>query len=138
MLRLVLLPLRHMSLTVIAAAIAIEGMLATRFVLQLTYEPQVVGVGSSVLRLSDSLVSPFRGLEGTVPLTKTGVVEFATLTAMEVYLVAAVVVVVLLSFWSEMLHVFRLGESFRGHGNSACIEGPPGEQEQVVRDELAA
>ena len=45
-------------------------------------------------------------------LHDTGVVEFATLTAMEAVLIASIAAVILLMFWSEFLHMYRRVRDF--------------------------
>jgi len=104
---LVLLPFHHVSLAIVGVAAAIEGLLAGRVFVQLAYEPTVNGIAGTVLELTDPIVAPFQDLEGTPLLHDTGVVEFATLTAMEAVLVATIAAVVLLMFWSEFLHMYR-------------------------------
>jgi len=105
--RIVLVPLHHVALAIVAAAVAIEVLLAGRVFVQLAYDENVQGYGGDLLSLTDPLVEPFKGLEGTAILHDTGVVEFATLTAMEAVLVGSLVTVVLLMFWSEFLHMYR-------------------------------
>jgi hypothetical protein len=104
---LLLLPLQHVALAIVAAAVALEALLAGRVFIQLAYDEHVEGLGGEVLRLTDAFVEPFKGFEGTAILHDTGVVEFATLTAMEAILVGAIAAVVLLMFWSEFLHMYR-------------------------------
>ena len=65
-----------------------------------------------MLSLTDPIVAPFRDVEGTAILHDTGVVEFATLTAMEAVLVGALATVVVLMFWSEFLHMYRRVRDF--------------------------
>jgi len=91
----------------VGVAVAIEGLLAGRVFVQLAYEENAGGMAGDVLNLTDPIVAPFRDLEGTALLHDTGVVEFATLTAMEAVLVATIGAVVLLMFWSEFLHMYR-------------------------------
>jgi hypothetical protein len=105
--RLVLVPFHHVALTVVAICVAIEGLLIGRVFVQIAYQPEIEGLGGTVLNLTNHLVSPFRSFEGTTLLRDTGVVEFATLTAMEAYLVATIGIVLLLMFWSEFLHMYR-------------------------------
>jgi len=104
---LVLLPFHHIALALVGIAVAVEGLLAGRVFVQLAYEENVGGMAGDVLNLTDPLVAPFRDLEGTALLHDTGVVEFATLTAMEAVLIATIAAVVLLMFWSEFLHMYR-------------------------------
>lgn len=103
----ILLPFHHVALALVAIAVAVEGLLAGRVFVQLAYEENVGGMGGDVLNLTDPLVAPFRDLEGTTLLHDTGVVEFATLTAMEAVLIATIGAVLLLMFWSEFLHMYR-------------------------------
>ena len=105
--RLVLLPFHHVALSVVALGVALEAVLAGRAFIQLTYEPQINGTAETILDKTDGLVAPFRALEGTTPLRETGVVEFATLATMEAVLIGVVVIVLALTFWSEMLHLVR-------------------------------
>jgi len=106
-LKIVLLPFQHISLAIVTVAVALEGVLAGRVFVQLAYEDNVDGLAGTVLDVTDPIVAPFRDLEGTALLHDTGVVEFATLTAMEAVLIATIVAVVLLMFWSEFLHMYR-------------------------------
>ena len=92
---------------IVGAAAALEGLLVGRVFVQLAYEDNVGGLAGSVLDLTDPVVRPFRELEGTPLLHDTGVIEFATLTAMEVVLIGTIAVVVVLMFWSEFLHTYR-------------------------------
>ena len=63
---------------------------------------------ATVLNLTDPIVAPFRDLEGTAILHDTGVVEFATLTAMEAVLDRRASSPSSCSmFWSEFLHMYR-------------------------------
>jgi len=105
--RIVLMPFHHLALGIVTVAVALEGLLAGRVFVQLAYEDNVQGLGGRVLTLTDPLVEPFKGLEGTAILHDTGVVEFATLTAMEAVLIATIAAVVVLMFWSEFLHMYR-------------------------------
>jgi hypothetical protein len=105
--RLLLIPFHHVALSIVAAAAVVEALLIGRIFVQLAYDPEVTGLAGTVLMLTDPLVEPFRDLEGTAILHDTGVVEFATLTAMEAYLVATIAFVIALLFWSEFLHMYR-------------------------------
>ena len=109
---IVLMPFHHLALAIVAAAVAIEALLAGRVFVQLAYEDNVDGIAGTVLNLTDPIVAPFSNLEGTAILHDTGVVEFATLTAMEAVLVGALVTVVMLMFWSEFLHMYRRVRDF--------------------------
>jgi len=104
---LVLLPFHHVALALVGVGVALEGLLGGRVFIQLYYEDNAGGMAGSVLDLTDPIVAPFRDLEGTALLHDTGVVEFATLTAMEAVLIATIGAVVLLMFWSEFLHMYR-------------------------------
>jgi hypothetical protein len=104
---IILLPFHHVALALVGVAVAVEGLLAGRVFVQLAYEENVGGMGGDVLNLTDPIVAPFRDLEGTTLLHDTGVVEFATLTAMEAVLIATIGAVLLLMFWSEFLHMYR-------------------------------
>ena len=103
----ILLPFHHVALAIVTAAVALEGVLAGRVFVQLAYDPDVQGLGGSVLDLTDPIVAPFRDLEGTPLLHDTGVVEFATLTAMEAVLIGTIAAVLVLMFWSEFLHMYQ-------------------------------
>ena len=105
--KIVLLPFHHISLALVGIAVALEGVLAGRVFVQLAYEANPDGMAGDVLNLTDPIVAPFRDLEGTTLLHDTGVVEFATLTAMEAVLIATIGAVVVLMFWSEFLHMYR-------------------------------
>jgi len=105
--RLIMVPLNHLALTAVAICFSIEALLGGRVFIQLAYKDDIEGIGRDVLNLTDTLVQPFRSLEGSTPLNHTGVVEFATLTAMEVYLIGTIALVVTLMFWSEFLHMYR-------------------------------
>jgi len=109
---LLLLPFHHIALALVGAAAALEGLLAGRVFVQLAYNENVDGLAGSVLDLTDPIVAPFRDLEGTPLLHDTGVVEFATLTAMEAILVGTIAAVLLLMFWSEFLHMYRRVANF--------------------------
>ena len=87
-------------------------MLGARAFLQLVYQPEVDGIGGTILDKTNGLVAPFHMLEGTTPLRQTGVVEFATLATMEAVLVGAIVIVLVLTFWSELLHMVRRIHAF--------------------------
>jgi len=104
---LLLMPLQHVALFIVTVAVALEALLAGRVFVQLAYDENVEGLAGEVLSLTDGIVEPFKGLEGTAILHDTGVVEFATLTAMEAVLVGTIAAVVLLMFWSEFLHMYR-------------------------------
>jgi hypothetical protein len=107
------LPFQHVALAIVAVAAGLEGLLAGRIYVQLVYDSNVEGLAGSVLELTDPIVAPFRDLEGTALLHDTGVVEFATLTAMEAVLIGTIAVVLVLMFWSEFLHMYqRIGEFF--------------------------
>jgi hypothetical protein len=105
--RALLVPFHHVALSIVAAMVAIEALLVGRLFVQLAYEDRITGVAGTVLTLTDPLVAPFTDLEGTYILHDTGVVQFATLTAMEAYLVGTIVFVIALLFWSEFLHMYR-------------------------------
>jgi len=109
---LVLLPFHHIALALVGAAAVVEGLLAGRVFVQLAYEDNASGLAGTVLDLTDPIVAPFRELEGTPLLHDTGVVEFATLTAMEAVLIGTIAAVVLLMFWSEFLHMYRRVANF--------------------------
>jgi hypothetical protein len=122
--RILLLPFQHLALSIVAVAVVVEALLVGRMFVQLAYEPQVTGIAGTVLMLTDPLVSPFRELEGTAILHDTGVVEFATLTAMEAYLVGTIVFVLALLFWSEFLHMYRRVAAYfyeRGQRRQAVV-----------------
>jgi hypothetical protein len=134
---LVLLPFHHVALALVGVAAAIEGLLAGRVFVQLAYEENVGGLAGSVLGLTDPIVAPFSDLEGTALLHDTGVVEFATLTAMEAVLIATIGAVLLLMFWSEFLHMYRrIAEFFTARSESRQqsypIEEPQLDAEPVM------
>lgn len=103
----ILLPFHHVALAIVGAGAVLEGLLAGRVFVQLAYEDNPNGLAGSVLQLTGPIVAPFRELEGTPLLHDTGVVEFATLTAMEAVLVLTIGGVLVLMFWSEFLHMYR-------------------------------
>jgi hypothetical protein len=104
---LLLMPLQHVALFIVTAAVAVEALLTSRVIIQLAYDDNVDGLAGEVLSATEPIVEPFKGLEGTAILHDTGVVEFATLTAMEAVLVGSIAAVILLMFWSEFLHMYR-------------------------------
>ena len=110
--RLALVPFQHVALTVVAVGIGIEVLLTGRVITQIGYKDDVGGIGGTLLSLTNGLVAPFEEFEGTAVLHDTGVVEFATLTAMEAYLVATIAIVLALTFWSEFLHMYRRVRDF--------------------------
>ena len=81
---------------VVLGTIAVEGLLAVRAWAQLTNQATDEGMLVRVFGITDFLISPFQQLETTPPLRPTGVLEFATLVAMEVYLAAAICSLVLI------------------------------------------
>ena len=151
----ILLPFHHVALAIVTVAVALEGVLAGRVFVQLAYDPDVQGLGGSVLDLTDPIVAPFRELEGTPLLHDTGVVEFATLTAMEAVLIGTIAAVLLLMFWSEFLHMYQRIAAFFAERSerrqqayvqeepelepaSMAQVAPMGETQQVTADLSAA
>jgi hypothetical protein len=64
----------------------IEALLASRLWLQLS-GANLNGVSLVLFDLSQPFVYPFRGVELSDPIKRTGIVELATLVALECYLV---------------------------------------------------
>ncbi|MPZ48370.1 MAG: hypothetical protein GEU75_03500 [Dehalococcoidia bacterium] len=73
---------------VLLAGLIVEGLLAARLWAQLTRQSLETWLMRSVFSATDFLISPFQDLEPSQSIRMTGVLEFATLVAMEVYLVA--------------------------------------------------
>jgi len=78
---------------ILAVALSIEGLLALRLWTQLTGQT-VTGVKATVMAVTDVLVSPFAGYDSFQSAKETGIFQYSTLVAIEVYLVAAIGAVV--------------------------------------------
>src|SRR6266540_3771203 len=96
--------LRYHPMGVLAlTGFVIEALLGLRLWVQLSNSP-ISGTTVLLMDVTNKLVSPFRSLDGVVPIKQTGILEFATLAAIEAYLVLALALVLLF---------FAGGEIFR-------------------------
>jgi hypothetical protein len=68
---------------------AVEAVLGVRLWAQLTGDPMGAPVLAALYEFSTTLVEPFRPAETTTPVRERGLLEFATLVAMEAYLLIA-------------------------------------------------
>jgi hypothetical protein len=129
--KLALIPVQHISLSLVALCFAVEILLGARVFTQVAYKEDVGGIAGTLLSETDMLVAPFENFEGSPVLHDTGVVEFATLTAMEAYLVLTIGIVISLMFWSEFLHMYRrvrdffIARSLRRQARAAMQEVEP-------------
>jgi hypothetical protein len=80
----------------VLGGIFVESLLAFRLWTQIRGQDVSSGLSGLAFEMSGFFVSPFRELEPTQPIKETGIIEFATLVAMEAYLIVAVGGLVLL------------------------------------------
>jgi hypothetical protein len=86
----------------ILAAVLVEGLLALRFFVQVSgnYSP-------AVMQFSEPLVSPFKEYEPSYSEKTTGVFEYSTVLAAEVYLVIAAVLVIWIALIPVAVSIVR-------------------------------
>jgi hypothetical protein len=86
----------------ILATVVVEALLGLRFFVQITgnYSP-------AVMQYSDPLVSPFKEYEPSYSEKTTGVFEYSTVLAAEVYLVIAAALVTWLIFTPVMVSIIK-------------------------------
>ena len=85
-----------LMLYVIAAGIAVQGLLALRVWFQLAGDTGRGGLAGSAYELSSILVGPFKSFEPTTPIKDSGILEFSSLVAIEAYLIATLVTLTVL------------------------------------------
>jgi hypothetical protein len=68
--------------------LTVEALLATRLWAQLTHQSITSGALAMVFDVTGFLISPFADMEPSQPIKSTGVLEFATLVALNAYLAA--------------------------------------------------
>jgi hypothetical protein len=86
----------------ILATVVVEGLLGLRFFVQITgnYSP-------AVMKYSEPLVSPFKEYEPSYSEKATGVFEYSTVLAAEVYLVIAAALVTWLVFTPVLISIVK-------------------------------
>ena len=95
----------YLMLATVVAAVAVESLLAVRLWAQLTNQDVATGLLGNAYALSSDLVAPFHQ-GGETAIHSTGIFEVATLTAIEVYLIAALVTVAALFLLRQAFHLF--------------------------------
>lgn len=95
----------YLLLASIVTAAVVESLLVVRLWAQLTSQDIASGLLSRAYSLSGELVAPFQQYEGTTPIRTSGILELATLTAIEVYLIGALVTVATLFILKQVLHL---------------------------------
>lgn len=75
------------ALTCLAVGLTIEALLGLRVWAQISNHSLHGGPLGLVFGLTDLLVQPFRSFEPSQPIRETGIIEIATLVAMEAYLI---------------------------------------------------
>lgn len=88
--------LGRLTLYAIAAGLVVQAVLLTRVWLQLVGDTDRGGVAGFAYGLSDTLVAPFHRFEPFPPTQEQGILEFASLVAIEAYLVATMLVITVL------------------------------------------
>src|SRR5687768_15181573 len=83
--------LPHPALVIVLAGIVVETLLGLRLWAQLSSQDPSAGLVGVLFSITDFLVGPFRAAEPAALTRETGIFEVATLTAIEVYLVAMLV-----------------------------------------------
>jgi hypothetical protein len=93
---------RQLIALLILATIVVEGLLGLRFFVQITgnYSPDV-------MRYSEPLVSPFKEYEPSYSEKTTGVFEYSTVLAAEVYLVIAAALITWLVFTPVLISIVK-------------------------------
>jgi len=86
----------RLCLSLFLICTAVEAVLLGRLWVQLSGGSVTDGFFGHLYAWTNPIVAPFRGYEGTVPIRVTGIFEFATLAAMEFYLVVTLIVIVTL------------------------------------------
>jgi hypothetical protein len=76
---------------VLLTGLVVEGLLAFRLWVQITNQSLTSSAMSLLFEASTFLISPFASMETTQPIKDTGVLEFATLVALEAYLAATLI-----------------------------------------------
>jgi hypothetical protein len=96
----------YLLLLTIAVAVAVEFLLAVRLWAQLTNQDIASGELGSVYSFTNDLVAPFLKYDSVTPVRPTGILEVATLTAIEAYLVGALIAVVTLFILRQVFGLF--------------------------------
>lgn len=96
---------RLMLLALLGGA-AIEALLGARLWAQLTAQSVDSGILLLVFDATEPLVSPFRGYEPSLPIKQTGILELATLIAIQAYLIAAIALLLLIGVLSAVIRFF--------------------------------
>jgi hypothetical protein len=93
---------RQLIALLILATVVVEGLLAFRFFVQITgnYSP-------AVMQYSEPLVAPFKEYEPSYSEKATGVFEYSTVLAAEVYLVIAAALVTWLVFTPVLISIVK-------------------------------
>jgi hypothetical protein len=111
---------------VVLAAIAIEAILAFRFWSQLNREMPEEGFQGWVFDVSSDLVSPFERLEPVPSDKSTGIIEVATVAAMDAYLIGMLVLIFLIFLVSRVVGMLLKTPRIRPVGRELTrLNSPP-------------
>lgn len=99
--------LHHPVVCVAFAGLLVESLLAFRLWVQVTDRVIAGGLLAALFSLTTVLVSPFLSFEPSVPIKTTGIVEIATLAAIDAYLIATVAGLVLVIGTDKVWHFVR-------------------------------
>jgi hypothetical protein len=100
------LPVGSLLLLAMATGLLIEALLGVRLWAQLTSQPVNGGLLEAVFDVTKPLVSPFDKYEPSRPIRETGILEIATLIAMQVALVATAVVMLIVVLVGALLRIY--------------------------------
>lgn len=100
------LPIGYLVLLALVAGLATEALLGVRLWAQLTSQTVDGGLLAAVFDVTHPLVSPFDKYEPSRPIRETGILEIATLIAMQVTLVATAVVMLVIVLFGALLRLY--------------------------------
>jgi hypothetical protein len=99
-----------LAIATLVAVVIVQALLLGRLWLQLTSQDVESGLRGTLFSITNELVQPFTGLEPSEPIKSTGILEFATLVAIEVYLVIAASILILAFILRSALSLIQRGE----------------------------
>ncbi len=94
-------------IAVVLGAIAVEALMAFRVWVQLSGEHPALPALMFLYGLSSDLVGPFKGTETTTPIKPDGILELATIVAVEAYLILALLALGALVLLSRIARAMR-------------------------------
>ena len=99
------LPVGRLMLLTLLVGMTVEALLGARLWAQLTAQTIDTGVLRFVFDATGPLISPFEQFEPSSQIKQTGILEIATLIAMQAYLIATVAVLVFIAVLGTLIGI---------------------------------